>query len=196
MNLIISKDRILTPLGRRKTCDVAFNLRMPAGQPGDITRHFPPGTIEPCLMSSVTPIPLFGLAVVSTLDATNSVRLVQAGDNGLDAIYGVSVRPYPFQQQNSAAPASYGGVGFGGGVPATVQPVDILRSGYILVPIVGAAPVKGGRVWVWVAASGGGHVQGGFETATGGGNTIELDEKTLFQGGVDANGNGEIGFNI
>lgn len=193
MNELIPSSRTLTPLGRRKTCDVAYGLNMPAGSPGDITRHFPPGTVEPCKMNAVTVVPFFGLAVVTNADGT--VRLIQAGDGALTDIYGIGVRPYPFQP---ASATNYGAVGFGGGVPATLQPIDILRSGYILVPIntSGGLPVKGGTVYVWIAASAGGHVQGGFETAATGGSTIALPVKSTFQSGVDANGYGELAYNI
>ena len=179
-------------MGRARTCDVAFNLRMGAGSPGDITRHTPPGTIEQCLMAAVTPPLAFGQAVLADGLADNAVRLVQAGDSALVAIYGITVRPYPFQPQSGT---NYGAVGLGGAAPSTTQPVDVLRSGYILGYINGV-PVKGGAVFVWVAATAGAHIQGSFETAATGGSTIALDAKTTFQGGVDANGFGEIAFNI
>ncbi len=84
-------------------------------------------------------------------------------------------------------------------VSRAFQPVDVLRSGYILAyinPTGGAAPVKGGTVYVWVAASNGAHIQGAFETAATAGSTIALDAKTTFSGGVDASNFGEIAFNI
>lgn len=179
-------------VGRRRTCDVAYGLRMPAGVAGDISRHVPPGTIEQCLLAAAVPPAGFGLAVVTTGDTENAVRLVQAGDDALTAIYGITVRPFPFQP---ATATNYGAVGFGGGAPAAGQPVDVLRSGYIL-GLINGSPVKGGRVYVWIGASAGAHVQGAFEIAASGANTILLDQHTLFQGGVDANSVGEIGFNI
>jgi hypothetical protein len=184
-------------VGRRKTVDVAFNLRMPAGSPGDITRHTPPGTIEQCLAAAITPPTGYGQAVVADGLSDNAVRLVQAGDTALTAIYGVTVRPYPFQQATTAN--NYGGVPFGGGVLAVNQPVDVLRSGYILGyinPTGGVAPLKGGTVYVWIAATSGAHIQGSFESAATGGSTITLDAKSTFSGGVDASNYGEICFNI
>lgn len=181
-----------TEVGRRRTRDVAYNLRMPAGVAGDVSRHVPPGTIEPALLAAANPPDGFGLAVVTTEDAENAVRLVQPGDNALTAIYGITVRPFPFQP---ASATNYGATGFGGGAPAPSQPVDVLRSGYILGYINGT-PVKGGVVYVWIAASAGAHVQGAFEIVADGANTITLDSKSTFQGGVDANGIGEIAFNI
>lgn len=177
--------------GRHKTGDVAFNLRTGAGSPGDITR--PGATIEPCLMAAVTPPDAFGQAVVADGLADNAVRKVQAGDSALTAIYGITVRPYPFQQPTTS---NYSGaIGFGQGAPAPFQPVDICRRGYMLVYINGV-PIKGQAVFVWVAASAGAHLQGGFEAAATGGSTIQLDSKSTFQGGVDAAGFGEICFNL
>lgn len=177
--------------GRKKTGDIAINLRMGAGSPGDITR--PGATIEPCLMAPVTPPTLFGQAVVANGLANNAVRAIQAGDGALTSIYGITVRPYPFQQPTSSQYS--GAVGFGQGAPAVDQPVDVCRRGYMLSYINGV-PVKGGTVYVWIAATAGAHVQGYFEAAADGGNTIALDAKSTFQGGVDSSGFGEICFNL
>lgn len=180
-------------IGRATTNDIAFNLRMGAGSPGDMTRHNPPGTIEPCLLDAGSAAVSPGLALVAALNGNNSVRLIQAGDVALTAIYGIAHRVFPFQQ---ATTANYSGAAPFGSVPiASQQPAEAIRSGYALVPIVGT-PQKGGAVFVWVAASGGGHVQGGFEVAATGGSTIQLDSKSTFSGGVDAAGNGEVCFNI
>lgn len=177
--------------GRKLTGDVAFNLRMGAGSPGDITRPSP--TIEPCLMAAVTPPDAFGQAVVADLLADNAVRKVQAGDNGLTAIYGITVRAWPTQQPTTTGYS--GAVALGSGGPAPFQPIDVLRRGYCLGYINGV-PVKGAPVFVWVAATAGAHLQGAFEAAATGGSTIQLDSKSTFQGGVDASGFGEICFNI
>jgi hypothetical protein len=180
-------------VGRARTCDVAFNLRMGAGSPGDMTRHNPPGTIEPCLLDAASAVVSPGLAIVAALTAANTVRLVQAGDVALTAIYGIAHRAFPFQQPTTG---NYSGAAPLGSVPIAVQqPIDVVRSGYVLVPIVGV-PQKGGPVFVWVAASGGGHLQGGFETVATGGSTIPLGNNTTFSGGVDGAGNGEVCFNI
>lgn len=180
-----------TPRGRVITNDIAMNLRMPAGSPGDITR--PGATVEPCLMATVTPPTAFGQAVLASGLADNGVRMVQAGDSALTSIYGITVRPFPFQQPTTTGYS--GAVGFGQGAPAPQQPVDVCRRGYILGYINGV-PVKGGAVFVWVAASAGAHLQGGFEAAATGGSTLALDSKSTYQGGVDASGFGEICFNI
>lgn len=177
--------------GRKLTGDVAFNLRMGAGSPGDITR--PGATIEACLAAAVTPPDAFGQAVLADGLADNAIRKVQAGDSALTAIYGITVRPNPFGQPTTTAYS--GAIGFGQGAPAPFQPIDVMRRGYVLSYINGV-PVKGGAVFVWVAATAGAHLQGGFEVAATGGSTIALDSKSTFQGGVDALGFGEICFNL
>lgn len=189
-----AKPLLTWPRGRARTADVAFNLSMPAGLPGTVSRHTPPGTIEQCLMNVTTPILGFGFAVLPDLAITNGVRQVAAGDSALTNIYGIAVNPFPTNMQSAT---NYGATGFGATPPPTNQPIDVLRSGYILVPIVGT-PQKGGQVFVWVAASGGGHTQGGFEAAATGGSTISIenDLRTTFSGGVDASGVGEVCFNI
>ena len=71
--------------------------------------------------------------------------------------------------------------------------MDILRAGYITVPVVGA-PVQGGAVFIWIAASSGNHVQGGFEDQASAGNTIALDtSKYFFNNAPDADGYVELG---
>ncbi len=186
-------------IGRHATMDadrMAFTYRMGNGSAGSVNR-FHPATITPTPINGTTP-PSIGLA--GTIDATaNNFRLVQAGDTGLTDIWGVTVRPWPVQQGNSASPNFVGAVAFGG-----VQPVaqqfgvwDVLRSGYILVPVVGA-PVLGGTVYVWCAVASGSHVQGGFESATPGGSgfTISGNDKTNWNSGADAFGVAELAFNI
>lgn len=184
--------------GRALVNDVAFSYRMPAGFPGDISRHNPPGTVEPGQNNADNPVLQFGQACMAD-GATNTIRRTIAADDAADSIYGISVRPYPFQQ--ATASGYSGAIGFGQGSPGLIQPLDVLRSGYIISrinPTGGAQPQKGGRVFVWVDPddAGNGHYQGFFETAATAGSTIELDEKSSFQGGLDSNGNGEIAFNI
>lgn len=186
-------------LGRHAVCDadnMAFQFRMGAGFAGSVNR-FHPATIEPAPINATTP-PTPGLACVID-SATGTIRLVQAGDTALVDIYGVLVRPWPYQQGNSPSPNFVGAVAFG--VPAPVSQQfgvwDVLRAGYIMVPIVGT-PLKGAAVNVWVAAASGAHVQGGFEQNATGGSTIPItgNDKTTFQGAPDAFGIGELAFNI
>jgi hypothetical protein len=168
---------------------------MGAGNIGSVNRYHP-ASIEAAPISGTVP-PAIGLACV--IDATSKLlRLVQAGDTALTDIYGVLVRPWPFQQGTTANFS--GAVAFGttNAVSAQFGVWDVLRSGYIIVPIVGT-PGKGDPVYVWCAASTGSHIQGGFEQNASGGNTMALTSlKTTFQGPPDANSPpaGEIAFNI
>ncbi len=173
--------------GRARTCDVAFNYRMPAGFAGDVNRTHP-ASIEPCLLDPTNPPTFYGQAVVVN-SASQGVRGVGLGtdDHALTDIYGVATRPYPIQQQTGGMSAPFGA----GAIPAA-QPLDVLKSGYIMVPVVGV-PVKGGQVHVWATAASGGHVPGGFEAAASAGNTIDLPINSYtFNGGPDANGICEV----
>lgn len=178
--------------GRAFTTDVAFKYRMGAGFAGDVNRSHP-ASIEPCLIDGSAPPTAFGLPVVVD-PATEGVRPIVSGDSALTTCYGVTVRPFPFQADSAT---NYGATGIGSASPALKQPIDVLRSGYIKVVLHGAsAAVKGGRVFIWYAASSGNHVQGGFEAAATTGSTIMLPINTTFNGGADADGNVELIFNI
>ena len=102
--------------------------------------------------------------VIDTVAANNSVRGLAAGDTGVTIVWGIASRPYPVQQTTTAN--TVGGVGFGASAPPP-GPIDTLRFGYISVQMNAlAGPVtKGGAVFVWVAATTTGHVQGQFESA-------------------------------
>jgi len=179
-------------VGHARTCDISYGYRMGAGFPGDVNRTHP-ASIEPTLIDPSAPPTLYGQAVV--IDATSQgVRPLVAGDSSLTAIYGITVRPFPIQQQSST---NYGASNVGSATPPTSQPMDVLRAGYIMSTLSGsAAAVKGAPVFVWVAASTGTHIQGNFEAAATGGSTIQLDAKTTFNGPADASGVCEIAFNI
>jgi hypothetical protein len=170
-------------LGRHRVTDVAFPFRMGAGFAGDVNRTHP-ASIEACLIDAAAPPLGYGYAVLP--GASNGVRQLAAGDQGTTYIYGVTVRPYPVQQSNGGMSAP-----FGNAIPPISGVIDILKTGYIMVPIVGAV-VKGGAVYVWAAASGGGHTQGGFEAGATGGSTIALPNTYTFNGPADANGIGEL----
>jgi hypothetical protein len=185
-----------THLGRYKVRDAAFLGRMPAGSPGTVTRTHPASIFgalnDP---SSGHPLSLYGQACLAN-GTLNTVRSILTSDTTITAIFGVSVRPYPIQgvpQAVVGAPESFNT----GGPPASGE-VDILRSGSILVPVSGTVtgPSLGGLVYVWIAASSGLHVLGGFEVAPTSGSTITLDAKSSWNGPADANGVAELCFNI
>ena len=171
---------------RMKTRDVAFPFRMGAGFSGDVNRTHP-ASIEPCLVDPAEPPAIFGQAVLFD-PASQGTRPFTTGDAS-SAAYGVTVRPYPFQQSsaNNFGAAAIGNAGIAGNV------IDVLRSGYIMVQVnLGqTAPVKNGPVYVRVAATSGAHIIGQFETASDGTNNV-LVTNANFQGGMDANGVAEI----
>ncbi len=176
---------------RMKTRDVAFKFRMGAGFSGDVNRTHP-ATIEPCLIDASAPPTFFGEPVL--LDATTQgVRPFTTTDTSATTAYGITVRPYPFQQSSGT---NYGAATIGNAGSPASGVTDVLRAGYIMGQVpAGASTVKGGTVYVWCAATTTGHVQGGFEAASSSGNTATLADCT-FNGVADANGNVEIAFNI
>jgi hypothetical protein len=173
----------------------AFTFRAGAGFPGAVTRQ-ENSIIEPCLIDASAPPVLYGVPVLID-PTTQGVRpIVTADTTGLTSFYGVLVRTFPTSQ---ASATNFGNTPLGGaGVPPTSGPCDILISGYInvQVPVGSAVATKNGAVFVWVAASTGSHVMGGFETAASGGNTAAIGGTTHFNGGQDANGVIELVFNI
>ncbi len=187
-NLFKSRAKRGRYVGSRRTHDATFTFRMGAGALGEITRH--DFDTEACLPSVTTPPTAYGQFVLP--DGAGGVRPIAAGDEGTTYAYGVTARPYPYQQNTGGMSAA-----FNSAVPPTNQAIDVLRRGYILVQLSGTVqPIKGGSVFIWATASTGNHIQGGVETAASSGNTIALDTKTTFQGGADSNGVCEIGFNI
>lgn len=174
-------------MGRLRTADVAFQGRMGAGFPGDVNRTHPVA-IEPCLIDEDDPPQLYGIPVL--VDAvTQGVRQFVAGDANANAVrpWGFTVRPYP-QQADSGI--NYGEASLGDATPPQAGVIDICKLGYIMSRVNGA-PVKGGQVYVWCAASAGAHVQGGLEAAADAGNTAPL-EHCYFNGNPDADGVVEV----
>lgn len=168
---------------RSKTMDVAYGFRMNTGFPGDVNRTHP-FSIEPTLNNATNPLDVYGNAVVID-SATNSVRKILATDTGVTSIYGIGVRPFPTQQLSGGPNAAFGVAG----VNAT-QPLDVLRSGYFMSKVVGT-PAKGAPAFLWIAASSGNHVQGGFEAASGGASTVQLTN-VFFNGPAGTDGVGEL----
>jgi hypothetical protein len=176
-------------MGRARTCDVSIAYRMAAGFPGDISRTHP-ATVEPAEMDPNNPPTAYGQAVV--VDATTQgVRPLGASDGSLTDIYGITVRPFPIQTSTTS------NAGIGAVTPPVTGPMDVIRRGCMMATLNGSTlSAKGQPVYVWIAASTGNHVQGGFEAAASTGNTIQLGMKTTFNGPPDANGVVEIELNI
>lgn len=183
-------------VGRARVTDTitypytTLQYRMAAGFPGDVNRSHPASVI-PAVNSATAPVLYPGQGcVVDT--ATNTIRALAAGDTAVTDLYGITVRSYPTQVSSASA---YGSTSFGVGTLPAGQAVDVLRQGYILGQLNASAgvPTKGGAVFIWVAATSGGHTQGGFETAASAGNTLALDTaKYQYNGSADANGVVEI----
>jgi hypothetical protein len=181
-------------VGRKMTGDATFPFRMPGGIVGDANRTHP-FTIEGCMIDPVNPVLGYGLAVLADQASPNGVRNIETTDTGITAIYGVSVRPFPLSPSTAT---NYGSSAFGPGTPPAQGIIDILKAGYIIVKLNGVASVfKGSPVFVYVAASSGSHVLGGFEGAAGA-NLIALDAtgtRIYFNGPADPNGIVELVFN-
>jgi hypothetical protein len=188
MKLMVPEKRRLVA-ERFRTTDTAITFRMGAGFPGDINRGHP-ASIQPCQIDLANPPTAYGQAVVIDA-ASEGVRPIGAGDNALTEIWGVTARPYPIQQSTTAN--QYGEVPYGGAGVPTQQPIDVVRGGYVMVQvgILNGAPSKGGPVFIWFAASGGGHVQGGFEGAAGA-STIALSAAYSWNSPPDATGVAEL----
>jgi hypothetical protein len=177
---------------RCKTKDAAFKFRMGAGYPGDVTRTHPVDIYPE--QSDLTNAPtLAGQGVI--LDATShGVRKLITGDGtGSLALYGITVRTFPFQQATSSN--NFAAVAIGGGPLPVSGEVDILRRGAIIAAVpAGQTPVKGGAVYIWNAATAGAHIQGSFEAVATGGSTATITN-AVWNSGVDANGYAELVFN-
>lgn len=196
-NLLLPRSEIIRPgqfKGRARVADIGFGFRMGAGSPGTVNRTHP-ASIEPALNDASNPAAFFGQGVIVNTSA-NSVRAVLTSDTTTPAtIWGVTVRPFPFQQQTAS---NYGATTLGGEAPLTNAAIDVLRSGYILVTLgnfAAANATKGGQAYIWFAASTGLHVQGTWEAAASGGNTA-LITGALFNGPADSAGVVELGFNV
>ena len=176
----------LSGVVRARTHDVAFTYRMGAGYPGDVNRTHP-ASILPGLMNVTNPVRLYGDPVLVDT-ATNSYRGFLAGDTAITKLAGVLVRPYPTQQTTGGMASS-----FGAAVPPVTGVVDVLEDGYVIVRCNNFAaqqPTKGGAVYVWIAASTGAHVQGGFESVSSG-STVTISN-AMWNGPTDANGVTEL----
>ncbi|WP_079218923.1 structural cement protein Gp24 [Herbaspirillum robiniae] len=161
----------------------AYLYRMPSGIPGDVSRPSQ-STIEPGVFNSAAAFAGYGL-----FGKIVSGKFVPIGASDVAAaVYGLLVRPYP----------TTGGAGndpVGTSTPPTSGMADIMRRGYMTVKNNAGTPVKGGQVYVRVAAAAAGKPIGGIEAAADSTNTIAITGATFMDAG-DAAGNVEIAFNI
>lgn len=176
------------PSVRARTLDISFGFRMGAGFPGDVNRTHP-CSVLPGQMNRTNPVRLYGDPVLID-PATSSYRGFLASDTAVTKIDGVLVRPYPTQQQVGGMAADIGAAAPG----ITLPVIDVLNEGFIIARCNNFAaqqPTKGGAVYVWVTASAGAQVQGGFCSAASGANTV-LISNAKWNGPTDANGITEL----
>lgn len=176
-------------VGRRRTQDSVFTFRMGAGFQGRVNRSHP-FTIEPCLLDTNAPPLFYGSAVVADAASPNGVRVPTTGD-AATAIYGFAVQPYPIQQNSGGMSSAYGVA-----VPPTNQALDVLRSGYIILLLQGAAPAFKGTPVKVTTVAGSGYVVGGVSVDAVAGTQVTLDSKSSFNGPADSAGIVEVAFNI
>lgn len=173
-------------VGRDKAHDVAFTYRMGTGSAGEVNRTHP-ASIEPGMINVATPPLGYGLGVIVDT-VTNSWRQLAAGDSGITLLQGVTVRPFPLQASSGT---NYGAVGLGAATPPATGVMDILRKGYILVPVYGVV-TKQGAVYVRVQNAAAGQPIGGFESADDGANTAGPITNCYFNGPAGSDGIGEL----
>jgi hypothetical protein len=167
----------------------AFTFRMPTGFPGTISRNVGGTTVESNVIDAGNPPLFFGQAVVYDTTA-DAMRPPTGTDTVID---GITVRAFPTEGNFPASPTvdPFGTAN----VPLTGT-VDVLKRGYVSVTLSGTATaIRYNPVYVWIAASSGTHVNGGFEAAATAGSTLLLPN-TYFMGPPDASGVTEIGYNI
>jgi len=171
--------------------DSVFTFRMPAGIPGECSRFNVVGTtIKAENQNQSTPVTAFGQ--VCTIDANGARPILGTDTAAVATPVAISVRPFPTSDVTVAYP---GVVPFGAGTPSPRGIVDLMYRGYATMKLNGAtAAARGGAVYVWYGATGGGHVQAGIEAAAGA--TGWALPRTYFTGPADAQGNVEIAFDI
>jgi hypothetical protein len=172
---------------RAKTHDVAFGFRMGAGFPGDVNRTHPASIVPGLINTSVQAPRLYGDGLLID-GATSSYRGFVLGDTAVK-LAGIAVRPYPTQQATGGMSSA-----LGASTPPTSGIMDVLNDGFIMVKANNfgtTPPVKGGVVYVWIAASSGNQVQGGFTATNGTTNTLAMSN-AYWTGPADSNGIAEI----
>lgn len=175
---------------RASTRDISYGYRMPAGFPGDVNRTHPasilPGLMTPTVANKIR---LYGDPCL--IDTTqNAYRGLLASDTAVTKIDGILVRPYPTQQATGGMSAAIGTAA----PPDGPGVIDVINEGFVMVRCNNFAaqqPTKGGAVFIWVTASSGAHVQGGFESVANGANTIPVSN-CKWNGPTDSNGITEI----
>lgn len=164
-----------------------FLYRMPSGIPGSVSRNSA-FTVEPNIPSTTNVLTNYGNPVA--LDASQHVRPVIAGDVAA-SVYGFLARAFPTNSSTQ---------GIGVATPPASGPVDVMKMGYMNVAVTYGTPVKGGPAYIRTVVNStlAGTYIGDVEAAVD--PTVSTNSFILpgayFTGGVDAEGNSEIAFNI
>ncbi len=160
---------------------VAYTTRMPVGFAGRISRE-DSLTVETHLIDSNAPPTVYGLPVkiVSGL-----IQPIAAADVIANVYFGILVNAYPTQSSST---------GLGAATPPTSGLCDVLRRGYITVPMTDGTGVAGAAVYVRKTVDGA-KAAGAIEDASDSGK-CEVLPGAYFMGPKDANNVVEIAFNI
>lgn len=185
----LRSDKAPAFIGRKRIHDIAYTYRMPGGFAGSVNRSHP-ANIAAYLNNVASPVLFFGAAVQVGADNISVRGITTSDDSGSAGIFGIAVRTFPFQQGQTTTDFAPATIGNAKPLSGTI---DVLLSGFIMVPVVGTT-VLGGPVYVWSAASSGAHVQGGFEQANPSGSGLAV-ANARWNGPPDANGIAELAFN-
>lgn len=160
----------------------AIILRAPIGFPGSITRD-EPKWVQQAVIDPNTPPTAFG-GVVKLV--SGKLQPIASGDANT-VIYGLLVRSFPVQGNSTTGTNS----------PPTSGIADVLRAGFMSVPLSKGAATKGGQVYVVITAGGTVNV-GDFVTAASpsGGGTAVAVPGCFFEGPSDAGGIVELSLGV
>lgn len=136
----------------------ALLYRMAAGIPGNLTRVSSGIDVEPNILDTTNYPTAYGLPVA--IDGTShAIRGIIAGDTA-NSVYGLYVRPYPYQGQGSVNDP------LGVSTPPNAGLIDVLKRGYMTVLLAGSTPsVKNGAIYIRVGNASTGKVVGDIEAA-------------------------------
>ena len=162
---------------------VAITLRAPAGFPGRISRS-DSLTVEQEVIDSGTPPTLYGGAVKLV---AGKLQPIASGDAA--GVYDFLVNPYPTQSSTNGLGVS--------ATPPTSGIADVLKRGYMTVPLKLGTAAKGGQLYVVTTAGGTVNV-GDFVTSASpaGGGTAVAVTNCFFTGPADSGGIVEFSKNI
>lgn len=165
----------------------AITLRMNAGVPGAVTRSYPGQVISQEVINASAPPTYYGQPVKMV---SGQVQPLASGD-AATVIYGITVRPYPSQDNSGVSPS------YGGGQPPTSGIIDVMRVGFIAVTLGFGTAARAGQVNVRTTAVTGppAYAIGDIEDGTEGGGTV-TPANWFFTGAADSAANVEISLGI